>query len=175
VAVVIGEGAAGAPIFSAARNMRFFADVGERAVAVVVIENIFAVVGDIKIFEAVIVVVTDAHALSPAGVSQARFFGDIGERAVVIVVVEVARRGLARRQGFQLGAVHDKNIRPAVVVVVKNGDARSRRFNDVFFCVFTAKNYWCNEPGLLRDIGEMHDRFAVCTLGFGSVGLGRVW
>ena len=155
--------------------MRFFADVGKCSVAVVVVENIFAVVGDVQIFEAVIVVIADAHALSPASVSQAGFFGDVGECAVVIVAIEVAGRHLAGRQRFQLGAVHDENIRPAVVVVIKNGDARSRRFNDVFFCVFAAKNYRCNEPGLLRDIGEMHDRLGVCILGFSSVGVGRVW
>ncbi len=67
--------------------MRFFADIGKRAVSVVVVENVFAVIGNVQIFKAVVVVVADANALAPTGVRQAGFRGDIGECSVVIVVI----------------------------------------------------------------------------------------
>ena len=73
-----------------------FADVGERAVAVVVIQHVFAVVGDVKVGPAVVVVVADADALAPAGVDEAGFFRDVGERAVVIVVIKMIRCGFPR-------------------------------------------------------------------------------
>ena len=90
VAVVVHEGAAGAPGLAGAGDTGFVADVGESAVAVVVVQHVVAVVSDIQVDVAVVVVVTDAHALSPAGVSEACFRRDIGEGAVVIVAVEMA-------------------------------------------------------------------------------------
>src|SRR5260370_885203 len=148
--------------------MRFLADLGERAVAVVVVQNIFSVVSDVQIFEAVVVVIADAHPLAPAGVSQSGFFRHIGEGAVVIVVVEVARRRFGGRQGFQFRPVHDENIRPAVIVVIKDGHAGARGFNDVFFCGFAAENYRSSETGFLRHVGEMHDGLCVGVLGLAT-------
>ena len=49
----------------------FFADVGERAVTVVVVEHILAEIGDEQVLVAVVVVVADADALSPARVLEA--------------------------------------------------------------------------------------------------------
>src|SRR5882762_7546185 len=148
--------------------MCFFADIRERAVAIVVVQNIFSVVSDVQIFEAVVVVIADAHPLAPAGVCQPGLFGDIGESAVVIVVVEVARRRSGSWQGFQFRAVHDENIRPTIVVVIKNGYAGARGFNDVFFCRFAAKNYRSSEPSFLRHVGEMHNGLGVCILGLAA-------
>ena len=85
VAIVIHKCAAGVPALAVARHARFFADVGESAVAVVVVENILAKVADEKIIEAVVVVVADADALSPAGVNQSGLHGHVGESAVAIV------------------------------------------------------------------------------------------
>src|SRR5260370_10402080 len=153
--------------------MRLFAGVGERAVSIVVVENVFAVIGNVKIFEAIVVVIADAHALSPAGVSQAGFFGDIGERAVMVVAVEVVRRCTDLRQGFQRGAVYEENVGPAIIVVIENGDAGSRRFDDVFFRLFSTENDWRGEAGFLRHVGEMHDRLGVCALGLSSADMRR--
>src|SRR2546425_7861309 len=104
--------------------MRFFTDLGESAVAIVVVQNIFAVVGDVQIFEAVVVVITDAHALAPTGVSQTGLCGDVGERAVMIVVIEMARRSFTGSRGFESRPIHNENIRPAVIV-----DRKSTRLN----------------------------------------------
>src|SRR5260370_1267523 len=173
VEVVINERATRAPSFAGACDMRLFAGVGAGAVSIVVEENVFAVIGNVKIFEAIVVVIADAHALSPAGVSQAGFFGNIGERAVMVVAVEVARRCTALRQGFQRRAVYDENVGPAIIVVIENGDAGSRRFDDVFFRLFSTENDWRGEAGFLRHVGEMHDRPGVCFLGLSSANTRR--
>ncbi len=165
VAIIVDEGAARAPGFAAARDMRFFADVGERAIAIVVVENVFAVVRNIQIFEAVVVVIAHAHALTPTGVGQAGSCGDIGERAVVIVAVEVACRSFARWQGFQRRAVDDENVGPAVIVVIKDGNTGPRSLDDVFLRVFAAENDRCSKSGFLGDVGKMRDRPGVCALG----------
>src|SRR5580704_14801701 len=91
VAVVVDERTTIAPGFAGSRDAGFFAYIGEGSVAVVVIEDVLSVVGDVEIFPAVVVVIADANALAPACVSEARFFCDIGESAVVIVVIEMAR------------------------------------------------------------------------------------
>src|SRR5579859_1272540 len=159
VAVVVYEGAAIAPGFAGACDACFLADVGESSVAVVAIEDVFAVVGDVEIFPAVIVIVADAGSLAPAGVGQAGFVRDIGESTVVIVMVEMAGREIARGRRIESGAVHDEDVWPAVVVVIEDGDASSGRFNDVFFGVHAAKDFRGGETGFFGDIGEMSDGF----------------
>src|SRR5580692_4430764 len=160
VAVVVDERAAVAPSFSRACDASFFAYVGEGAVAVVVVENIFSVVGDIEIFTAVVVVIADADALAPAGVREAGFFCDIGESTVVIVVIEMAG-GRFRGGGIEAGAVNDEDVRPAVVVVVEDGDAGSGGFDDVFLGVHAAENDRIGKAGFFGDVGEMGDGFEI--------------
>ncbi len=89
VAIVIHERAACVPAFAVSGNAGFFADVGEGAIAVVVVEDIFSEVGDEEIVETVVVVVADANALPPAGMNQAGFRGDVGESAVAIIFEEM--------------------------------------------------------------------------------------
>src|SRR5579859_7222433 len=159
VAVVVYEGAAVAPGFAGACDAGFFADVGKCALAVVAIEDVFSVVGDVEIFPAVVVIVADADSLAPAGVGQAGFVRDIGESTVVIVMVEMAGREIARGRSIESGAVHDEDVRPAVVVVIEDGDAGSSGFNDVFFGVHAAKDFRGREACFFGDIGEMSDGF----------------
>src|SRR4029077_18883866 len=120
--------------------MGFFADVGKGAVAIVVIEHVLSVVGDVEVFEAVVVIVPHANTLAPAGVSQARLFSHIGERAVVIVAVEMAGGSFAGGEAFQFRTVHEKNVGPAVIVIIEDGDAGPGRLNDIFLRVFTTEN-----------------------------------
>ena len=72
VAIVIDEGAARAPARLLACDAGLLADVGEGAVAVVVVENVLAVVGDEQVVAAIVVVVADADALAPAASASAR-------------------------------------------------------------------------------------------------------
>src|SRR5438309_1038034 len=62
--------------------------VGERAVPIIVVETILAVIRDINVRPAVVVIVTDGHTESPALVRNASLFGNVSERTIVIVVKE---------------------------------------------------------------------------------------
>jgi len=76
----------------------------------------------------------------------------------VVVVVEMAGRSFSGRR-IESGAIDDENIRPAVVVVIEDGDARSGGFNDVFLGVRAAENDLVGESGFGGDVGEMSERF----------------
>src|SRR5580700_3027843 len=161
VAVIVDEGAAIAPGFAGTCDASFFGDVGESAIAVIVIEDVFSVVSDVEIFPAVVVVVADANALAPSGVGQASFLRDVGKSSVMIIMIEVACRNFARRKRAEAGAVHDEDVGPAVVVVVEDGDASSGGFNDVFFGVHATENHRIGEACIFGDVREMCERFGI--------------
>ena len=117
-----------------------FSPTSLNAPLIVVIEAIFSVVGNVQILIAVVVVVADANALSPTGGGEPSFHGHIGEGAVVIIVVEVIGGSACRRKAFERRAVHDENVGPAVVVVIKDGYAGAGSFDDVFLGVDSAEN-----------------------------------
>ena len=85
VAIVVDEGAAGAPLLAGAGDPGFAGYLAKRAVALVVEEAVEAVSGDVDVVVSIVVVVADAGALSPAGGGEAGFGGDVGECAIVIV------------------------------------------------------------------------------------------
>jgi hypothetical protein len=118
VAIVIDKGTAGIPALTVGGNAGLGGNIGERAVVIVVVEDVFAEVGNEEIVEAVVVVVADADGLSPAGMNQASLYGDVGEGAVAIIFVQAIGGLLARGKAFQARAVHQKNIEPAIVVVI---------------------------------------------------------
>ena len=154
VAVVVHESAAGVPALAVSGDAGLFADVGEGAVAVVVVENVLAEVGDEQVFEAVVVVVADADALSPAGVGHAGLCGDVGESAVAIVLEEMRGGLLAGGEAFEAPAVDQKNIQPAVVVVVVESDAAAGGLEQIFVLVLAAEDGFCVESGFPGDIHE---------------------
>src|SRR5260370_27866437 len=94
---------------------RFLGHVGERAVAVVAIQNILSQVGKKKIVEAVVVVVGDCRRRSPSSAAQAGLIGDVGEGAVTVVLVQTIS-GFIR--ALDAHAAQKEDIQPAVVVVV---------------------------------------------------------
>jgi hypothetical protein len=87
--------------------------------------------GDVDVFPAVIVVVADGHAVSPAAKIQPGLRRHIGERAVMIVVIEARRMALAGLVVLDRRAVNQKDVHPAVVVVVERSRAAALGFNDV--------------------------------------------
>ena len=157
VFVVVDPGAAGVPArFGAGlEEAGAFGDVGEGAVAIVVIENVLAVVGDEEIVVAVVVVVADAAGLSPAGADvEAGTFGDIGEGAVAIIFEEAAMRLFALRETLEAPAVDEEEIEPAVVVVVVEGQAAAGGFEKIFIFADAAENGFDVEAGAFDDIDE---------------------
>ena len=67
---------------------RFYRDVGERPVPVVVVERAVVQAGDEQVGMPVVVIIGDGHSHVVARSGQARGVGDIGEHAVAIVAEE---------------------------------------------------------------------------------------
>src|SRR6266481_9424006 len=105
-----------------------------------------------KIVEAVVVIVADSPSHSHHFDVESHFVRHVGERAVMIVVIKLGRRMLQNMAG-PVRAVHQKNVRPAVVVIVNKGHARSHRFRKEFLpesaIVMDESN-----PSLLSDIAK---------------------
>ena len=55
-------------------------------------------------------------------------------------------------------SIDGKNVRQAVVVVIKNGYAVSSGFDDVLLGIFAAGNIDAGQTGLCRDIFVMNNR-----------------
>ena len=157
VPVVIYKRATRSPSLFRSRNASLVADILKDA-AFVVKKSIVTVIGNVEIFPTIVVVVANANTLAPAGRFQPSRFRYIGKCTVVVVVIEVVRRRALTSRAFQRGSVDQKNIRPPVIVIVKNGDARSGGFDDVFFGFFPAKNVKGKQSSLLRLVGEIHNR-----------------
>ena len=132
------------------------------------IEDILAVVGDVQILKTIIVIITDADALAPAGVSEAGFLGDIGKRAFVIVAVEMIGGSIFYGRALEFCAVDDEDVGPAVIVVVENRDAGAGGFDDVFFGGYATEGVGHGEAGLFCDVREVGERLGGCALGIGE-------
>ncbi len=122
VAVIIQKTASCAPRITVPGNAGLFRHVGECAVAIVVIQDVVSPVSDEQIVVAIVVVVADAASLSPARTSQACFLCDVGERAVTIVVKQVAGGMAIRLSRRKACSIHQKNVEPAIVVVIEQGN-----------------------------------------------------
>ena len=176
VAIVVDEGAAGIPARAFARHASLLADVGESAVAVVVIQNVLAEVGDEQIVPSVVVVVADANTLSPARVRDSGLRSDVGESAIAIVLEKMRSRLAARGKAFQARAVHQKNVEPSIVVVVVEGNAATGGFEQVFVLVLAAENGLRVQSRFATDVDKANaeisarrSRFVFC--GLSAVGL----
>src|SRR4029077_16998028 len=101
--------------------------------AVVVIENVFAPVGEKKIEVAVVIVVADTTSLTPSGPCYAGARGHIGKGAVMVIVVEMSGGSLILGESFDGGTVRQENVGPAIVVIVENHSAVARGFDDELF------------------------------------------
>ncbi len=133
----------------------FLRDVGERAVAVVVKQNVVSPEAAEEIVPAVVVVIADADAGLPAGAREAGFFGDVGESSVAIIFVEMRGRCLAGRPvRVETRAVGEINVEPAVVVVIEKGEAAAFGFDDVALVIDSAPDIGSVEAGFARDVDE---------------------
>ena len=103
------------------------------------VELVAAVRGDVKIFEAVIIVIADRDAHAVTNTLQAGFFGHVFESAIGFLVVKaipVTRAGLLRDSALgsrvlEGRAIHQENVEAAVVVVVEKRDAATHGFEQV--------------------------------------------
>src|SRR5258708_14534287 len=132
VVVIISEGGTRPPA-SGVSYSGFRGDISEGAVAVVVEEHATIEIRNITVLPAVIVVVSDGGAKSPTAMREPRLGRHIGKRAVVVIVVELAGVALLCLQILDGRAVHQEDIHPPVVVVVKDCDSAAHGFHDVTF------------------------------------------
>src|SRR2546430_15689476 len=107
--------------------------VGKCAIAVVAIENVVAPIGDEQIFKPVVVVVPDAYSVGPPRFEQPRFLGDICECAVTVVLVKTIARIFGSIR--QTNSREDKNVEPAIVVVVQKCTTAASYLDDVVLAI----------------------------------------
>src|SRR5438128_11200740 len=95
--------------------------------------------GDENVGKAIVVIIADSHAHSIELNVEARTARHVGERAVAVVTVEPKRRALAfartersERMARPIHAVDEKDVLPAVVVVIETRAARAQRLREQF-------------------------------------------
>ena len=102
----------------------FLRHIGERAVAIVVVQGVAVDACHENIRKAVVVVIADGHAHVVSGAGETRFLRDIGENAFSVIPEQPVRElGRIFLERFNVGAVGKKNVRTTVLVVIKNGNA----------------------------------------------------
>src|SRR5579859_4528875 len=101
IAVVIHECSPGVPVILRLQQAGFARHIGESPVAVVVVKNVPAVISDEKVQVAVVVVIPDAHSLTPTMPHQSRFFGNVSKGSVAVVPIQMVSRLLAFGKGLQ--------------------------------------------------------------------------
>src|SRR5947208_14267958 len=63
---------------------------------------------------------------------------------------------LSGGEAFEAPAVHEKNIQPAVVVVIIEGDTAASGLEKIFILVFAAENCFGVETGFARVVEKGH-------------------
>src|SRR5437667_9654309 len=166
VAIVVDKRAASVPTLAVPAHPGFVGHISERAIAVIVVKHVLAKIGDEEIFEAVVVVVTNADALSPAGVGYASLQSNVGECAVSIILEKMRRRLLAPGETFQVRSIHKKNIQPAIVIVIVKSHAAARGLKQSFVLVLAAVDCFGIQSRLAVNIDKSYAEIG----GFGRGG-----
>src|SRR5713226_3897743 len=95
---------------------------------------------------------------------QAGFGGDIGKSTVAVVLEEMRSGFLSSRKTFEAPAVDEKNVQPAVVVVIVESDATAGGFEKILVFVLAAEDGSGVKSGFTRDI-QKGDAQIVCKCG----------
>ena len=119
-------------LFVGQRKASLFRHVGKGAVAVVVIKSVAIDPGHEDVVVAVVIVVTDGNADIEAGAFQSDLFRHVGKGTVAIVVEEaVPIFGRIFGERVDRGTVDEKDVWPAVAVVIEDGNAASHRLRSM--------------------------------------------
>ena len=162
VAVVVDPGRAGAEV--RILHARLGRHVGKGPVAVVVVEDRRAPVGDVDVLVAVVVVVAHGHAHAEALAAHARLRGDVGKGSVAVVAVEmiggVHAVGLGKLgDAVNVAAADHVEVQQAVIVVVDPGAAGTGGLHDRTELLLAEGVLEVN-AGFLRDVLVGHQRRA---------------
>ena len=96
------------------------------------IEDAAPVLRDVEILKSVAIVVAHRNALPEPSGCDTGLLGHIGKCSVAIVLIQRVAQWLGRREKIALAAVHQIDVHPAVVVVVKERTACPSRLRQVF-------------------------------------------
>ena len=154
VAIVIEERAAGAPACARAGKTRAAGHFFERPVCSVAIQPVLSPVADEQIVVPVGVVVADARPLSPSACRKSRLRRHVFERAVALVPVQLIHGRGVRWKSFEGRAVHEKQVEPAVLVVIDGRDAGAGGLEQVFVGRGTAEHRRAVEARGAGDVAE---------------------
>src|SRR5260370_1487130 len=152
VAIVIHPSGAGGEFVRAPKSRRL-CYIREGAIAVVVKKMALPERGDEEIVEAVVVVIGDGDTESEHWNRESGFTSYVCKRPIVIVVIELQRAFSASVAGPVL-TIHEKDVRPAVVVVINEGTTWAHSFRHIFFTEGPAVVDEMNS-GLSSDVAEL--------------------
>src|SRR5579872_1583108 len=85
---------------------------------------------------------------------KARLHGNVSESSVAIVFEKVRRRFFAGRKSLEPPAIHQKNIQPAIVVVVVESQSATGGFEQIFIFMLAAVNGFGIQPGSAAYVNE---------------------
>src|SRR5436190_16981145 len=139
VAIVIDETTSRSPALFSGEQSRRLGHIREGPVAVVAVQNVLTEIGTKNIIEAIIVIVSNADSGCPANASQSSFVCNVGKCTIAIVLVKAISSPFG--PAFEAGAGKNKNVHPAVVVVIDEGAAAAGRFQDVFLALSAAVDH----------------------------------
>jgi hypothetical protein len=80
--------------------------------------------------------------------------GHVGEGSVTIVLEKMRSGFLARRKALQPPSIHQKNIKPAIIVIVVKSDSTASGFEQIFIFVFAAVDGLSIQTCRASDIDE---------------------
>jgi hypothetical protein len=124
---------------------------------VIVVQAILAVVADVDVRPAVVIVVANRDPVPPAVVRYACLHGYIGKGAVMIIAKERRlRRGCLAGLRVISGTIHEIDIQPAVVVIVQQADTGAHGTKDVLLADRAHRVVPRGEARLLCNILENH-------------------
>src|SRR5205085_6970872 len=105
-----------------------------------------------EVVEAIVIVVADGDAGGPNAAAETGFFGNVGEGTVAVIAIEPDGRAVGC--GVEPAPGEEKDVEPAVVIVVQKGDTAAHGFESEIGVSRSAVNDGGAEPGLLRDVDE---------------------
>ena len=106
--------------------------IDESSLAGVVKQAVLSDAGDQNVGEPVVVVVADGHAHAIHFDVESGARGHVGESAVAVVAIEAQRGAAAELVAGPVHAIDEKNVLPAVAVVIEKGAAGAESFGQQF-------------------------------------------
>src|SRR5882672_8024562 len=124
---------------------------------IVAVEPVLALVANEDIRPAVVIEIAYGHAKTPALVRYAGLLGNIRKCSIMVVVKKRRMRSRSfATQRIVCRSIHQIDVQPAVVVVIKQANTRSVRIDNELLIGITHLMPPGSKPRLLRDVLKDH-------------------